>query len=223
MEGEYKKVIVYISSRIMLDTKMFLQQNEYTDLLKPPVQLELEPSDVSEEDLIFCNHCIGGFGFRQKKWCLFAVTRFEPVVWDHNAFSKLVMDTVKRDLIHSLVKSHRNGTETFDDVVSGKGKGLVGLFSGNPGVGKTLTAEVIAEVTERPLYMLSAGELGTSVSTMEQNLDMVLDVTKQWGCVLLIDEADVFLSERDDISIERLPTPPRILPGRPHHDYEPST
>jgi ATP-dependent Lon protease len=70
------------------------------------------------------------------------------------------MDTKKRNLIHSLVKSHKNGSETFDDIVAGKGKGLVGLLSGSPGVGKTLTAEVIAEVTRRPLYMLSAGELG---------------------------------------------------------------
>jgi SpoVK/Ycf46/Vps4 family AAA+-type ATPase len=125
------------------------------------------------------------------------------VVWDHNAFSKLVMDVVKRDLIHSLVKSHRNGTESFDDVVSGKGKGLVGLLSDNPGVGKTLTAEVIAEVTERPLYMLSAGELGARVADMEHNLDMVLEVTRQWVCVLLIDEADVFLQERNGLDIER--------------------
>jgi SpoVK/Ycf46/Vps4 family AAA+-type ATPase len=113
------------------------------------------------------------------------------------------MDTRKRNLIHSLVKSHRNGTETFDDVVSGKGKGLVGLLSGNPGVGKTLTAEVIAEVTKRPLYMLSAGELGTQVYDVEKKLDMVLEVTKQWGCVLLIDEADVFLQERDGLDLER--------------------
>jgi AAA+ superfamily predicted ATPase len=125
------------------------------------------------------------------------------VVWNLDAFSKLVMDTRKRNLIHSLVKSHRNGAETFDDVVSGKGKGLVGLLSGNPGVGKTLTAEVIAEVTKRPLYMLSAGELGTQVADVEKKLDMVLEVTRQWGCVLLIDEADVFLQERDGLDLER--------------------
>jgi SpoVK/Ycf46/Vps4 family AAA+-type ATPase len=76
-------------------------------------------------------------------------------------------------------------------------------LSGNPGVGKTLTAEVIAEVTKRPLYMLSAGELGTHVDAVEKKLDMVLEVTRQWGCVLLIDEADVFLQERDGLDLER--------------------
>jgi replication-associated recombination protein RarA len=102
------------------------------------------------------------------------------------------MDTRKRKLVHSLVQSHRNGVETFDDVVSG-----------NPGFGKSLNAEVIAEVTRRPLYMLSAGEFGTALTAVEQNLDMVLEVTRQWGCVLLIDEADVFLQERDGLGLER--------------------
>ncbi|KAF2823357.1 P-loop containing nucleoside triphosphate hydrolase protein [Ophiobolus disseminans] len=203
INDEYKQVLFHVSGRIMLDSKIFLQQNEYTDLLKPPVETEVNALSLNEEDLVFCNHCVGGFGFRQKKWCLFAISHLEPVVWNSNAFSKLVMDETKRNLIHSLVKSHRNGAETFDDVVNGKGKGLVGLLSGNPGVGKTLTAEVIAEVTERPLYMLSAGELGTKVCDMEHALDMVLEVTRQWGCVLLIDEADIFLQERDGLDLER--------------------
>jgi hypothetical protein len=203
IDNEYKKVLFHVSGRIMLDSKILLQQNEYTDLLKPPVEIETEASSLSDEDLLFCNHCIGGFGFRQKKWCLFSISLLQPIVWNLNAFEKLVMNEQKRSLIHSLVKSHRNGSDTFDDFVSGKGKGLVGLLSGNPGVGKTLTAEVIAEVTERPLYMFSAGELGTKVDHMERALDMVLEVTRQWGCVLLIDEADVFLQERDGLDLER--------------------
>ncbi|OAL05850.1 P-loop containing nucleoside triphosphate hydrolase protein [Phaeosphaeriaceae sp. SRC1lsM3a] len=203
VQEEYKKVLLHSSGRIMLDNKIFLQQNEYTDLLKPTIEHEIEAAKVDDENLLYCNHYIGGFSFRQKKWCLFAISQLQPVVWNTNAFSKLVMDTRKRNLIHSLVKPHRNGAETFDDVVSGKGKGLVGLLSGNPGVGKTLTAEVIAEVTKRPLYMLSAGELGTYVDAVEKKLDMVLEVTRQWGCVLLIDEADVFLQERDGLDLDR--------------------
>jgi hypothetical protein len=200
---QYKKVVFHVSGRIMLDSSTLHQQNEYTDLLKPSVETEVEPLDLKDDDVLYCNHCIGGFAFRQKKWCLFSISHLEPVEWNLDAFSKLVMDTRKRNLIHTLVKSHKNGADTFDDVVSGKGKGLVGLLSGSPGVGKTLTAEVIAEVTKRPLYMLSAGELGTHVDDVEKKLDMVLEVTRQWGCVLLIDEADVFLQERDGLDLER--------------------
>ncbi|KAF2132112.1 P-loop containing nucleoside triphosphate hydrolase protein [Dothidotthia symphoricarpi CBS 119687] len=203
VDNEYKKVIIHVSGRIMLDSASLVQLNEYTDLLRPTVETELSALSLSDADYTYCNHFVGGFAFRHKKWCLFAISHLNPVVWNSNAFSKLVMDPRKRNLIHSLVKSHRNGAETFDDMVSGKGKGLVGLLSGNPGVGKTLTAEVISEVSRRPLYMLSAGELGTHVVDVEKKLDMVLEVTRQWGCVLLIDEADVFLQERDGLDLER--------------------
>ncbi|KAF2011401.1 P-loop containing nucleoside triphosphate hydrolase protein [Aaosphaeria arxii CBS 175.79] len=203
LNNQYKRLVLHATGRIMLDPTTCLQQNTSTELLWPKVERELTVDRISESDFIFCNHCAGGFSFRQKKWCLFSINRMAPVVWNTNAFSKLVMDKQKRDLIHTLVRSHKNSAETFDDIVSGKGKGLVGLLSGNPGVGKTLTAEVIAEATKRPLYMLSAGELGTYTGDVERSLDQVLEITRQWGCVLLIDEADVFLQERDGLDLER--------------------
>ncbi|KAF1994363.1 hypothetical protein P154DRAFT_585815 [Amniculicola lignicola CBS 123094] len=76
-----------------------------------------------------------------------------------------------------------------------KGQGLAGL-SGAPGVSKALTAEAVAEVIQRPLYMVSAGELGIEPVVVHKRLGMILEVTGRWGCVLLIDEADVFLAAR---------------------------
>lgn len=46
---------------------------------------------------------------------------------------------------------------SFDDVVAGKGRGIILLLCGPPGVGKTLTAESVAEEMKVPLYMMSAG------------------------------------------------------------------
>jgi SpoVK/Ycf46/Vps4 family AAA+-type ATPase len=187
----------------MLDPETFFQQNDNNDMLKEKVQVETKINSLTDNDIIFCDHRVPGFSFHQKRWCVFAINRMSPIIWNEDAFSKLVMEPKRRDLIHMLVKSHRNAKDSFDDVVSGKGRGLVGLLSGKPGVGKTLTAEVIAEVTKRPLYMLSAGELGTLVESVEKRLDMVLEITRRWGCVLLIDEADVFLQERDVFSLDR--------------------
>jgi ATP-dependent Lon protease len=45
-------------------------------------------------------------------------------------------------------------------MIAGKGKGLVFVLHGSPGVGKTFTAESIADHIERPLYTLNSGELG---------------------------------------------------------------
>jgi len=118
------------------------------------------------------------------------------VQWNQEAFKTLVIDEDRRILIHALVKAHRNDEEAFDDIVQNKGQGLVGLLSGSPGVGKTLTAEAVAEVTQRPLYMISTGELGIEADKVDSRLGMILDITRRWGCVLLIDEADVFLATR---------------------------
>lgn len=94
----------------------------------------------------------------------------------------------------------------FDDFVTDKGKGLVMLLCGSPGVGKTYTAEAIAEMAKVPLYMISAGELGSVSSQVEQALDKALGLCRRWKAMLLLDEADVFLGKRlmaGNTSIER--------------------
>ena len=88
------------------------------------------------------------------------------------------------------------------DVDSGKGRGLVAVLHGPPGTGKTLTAEGIAELLKRPLYMVSTGELGTRSDQLEIELNKILDVAHSWGAVLLLDEADVFLGTACEILIQ---------------------
>jgi SpoVK/Ycf46/Vps4 family AAA+-type ATPase len=85
-----------------------------------------------------------------------------------------------------------------DDVVKGKGGGTTVLCAGPPGVGKTLTAEVYAEVTGRPLYRVHSGQLGLSVAAMESALKEALTRAQRWGAVMLIDEADVYIRQRSD-------------------------
>jgi len=85
-----------------------------------------------------------------------------------------------------------------EDVVAGKSGGTTVLCAGPPGVGKTLTAEVYAEVTSRPLYRVHSGQLGLSVSAMEAALKEALTRAQRWGAVMLIDEADVYIKKRSD-------------------------
>lgn len=203
IRGSYKAVRFFAHGRIMLDPVTFRQQNAYSDLMLPYVSLPVNPETFKDDEFLLCSHSLLGFSFSQKKWGVFAISKVTDVQWNAAAFNKLVMDSKKRDLVHTLVKSHRNDGVQFDDIVEGKGKGLVGLLSGSPGVGKTLTAEVVSEVTKRPLYMVSAGELGTQVYEVDERLEMVLEITRRWGCLLLIDEADVFLQKRDGLDLQR--------------------
>lgn len=56
--------------------------------------------------------------------------------------------------------------------------------------------ESVAEFTHRPLYHIGAAELGTDVDAAEKGLKRVFELAKDWNAILLLDEADVFLSKR---------------------------
>ncbi|OOF98975.1 hypothetical protein ASPCADRAFT_204666 [Aspergillus carbonarius ITEM 5010] len=184
--------------RVMVDPPGYYLHNSSSDLNQPWVYAEnkLNTVDLSDDQLMICASWVNGFSFTQKAWCQLAVTGLSEVEWNHNAFKRLVMAENRRQLIHGLVKAHRQDDAVFDDIVVNKGKGLIALLTGSPGVGKTLTAEAVAEVTQRPLYVVATGELGIDPDEVDNRLGMILDITRRWGCVLLIDEADVFLSAR---------------------------
>lgn len=86
----------------------------------------------------------------------------------------------------------------FGDLINGKHGGVVILAAGKPGVGKTLTAEVYAENTERPLYVLELGELGTNAAEVETNLRKVFARVARWNAVLQFDECEIFLAKRSN-------------------------
>lgn len=193
------------TGRIMVDPEAYYDHSPNQWLVRGPSvsRRRVAPQSLNDGDKIFCFHRILGFSFMQKRWASFAVSRMTKVKWNPDAFEKLIMAPRKREVIKSLVQSHGTGTAAFDDIVSGKGKGLVGLLSGGPGVGKTLTAEVVAELSMRPLYRVTAGELGSTMIKIDAQLGMVFNIGARWGCVVLIDEADVFLHKRGDASLER--------------------
>jgi len=80
---------------------------------------------------------------------------------------------------------------------------LVYVLHGPPGVGKTLTAEAVSEYTKSPLYAVSAGELGTTPGELETDLARIFALAARWKCVVLLDEADVFMETRGLHEIER--------------------
>lgn len=55
-----------------------------------------------------------------------------------------------------------------------------------------------AELIERPLFAIHSGSLGTSAAVIEKNLKVIFQRGKRWDCVLLLDEADVFVAQRGD-------------------------
>lgn len=116
-----------------------------------------------------------------------------PYVYDPHLQDKLVLPDEQRELLNILTTDISVFT---GDIIDGKSAGNVILAKGRPGVGKTLTAEVYAEVTGRPLYSIHSGSLGITAELVRKNLEVIFDRAKRWDAVLLLDEADVFVMER---------------------------
>lgn len=83
------------------------------------------PSFTDEEYLI-ASPLVLGFSFADKQWLEFNVARVKDIKWNDNAWDSLVLKPDTKDLIKALVESRKyNAATTIDDVIQGKGKGLV--------------------------------------------------------------------------------------------------
>ncbi|KAI0897170.1 P-loop containing nucleoside triphosphate hydrolase protein [Annulohypoxylon nitens] len=170
-----------------------------------------EKAEWEDEQYMLCPPRLLGYILGEKQWAELQVTLIHEIPPDDpdNAWNtrlQLADNNKTKDMLFSLVKSHvstRNqekkieeGGLEVNDIISGKGKGLVILLYGPPGVGKTSTAETIAEATRRPLFSISVADVGTKARHVESNLSKIFALAASWKAILLIDEADVFLESR---------------------------
>lgn len=179
-------------------------QKENIDKIEGDTEESTKQPEFTDEELLIASPVVLGFAFSEKLWLEFTVSGINDIEWNVGAFDSLVLPENQKSIVKALVESHTfHAAENIDDVIQGKGKGLVAVLHGPPGTGKTLTAEGIAELLKCPLYMVSAGELGTDPRTLEAELNKILDIAHSWGAVLLLDEADVFLEKRTIQDIHR--------------------
>jgi len=123
------------------------------------------------------------------------VDDMRPYCYQPELKQKLILPQEQTDLIDILTAEM---DVLMDDIIAGKSGGTTVLCAGPAGVGKTLTAEVYAEIIQRPLYRVHSGQLGLNVAEMEKALKDTLTRAQRWGAVMLIDEADVYIKRRDD-------------------------
>jgi len=75
------------------------------------------------------------------------------------------------------------------------------LFTGPPGVGKTMAAKWVASKLGKPLLILDlAAVMSSFLGRTGNNIRHVLDYAKNTECVLLLDELDAIAKRRDDSS-----------------------
>ena len=162
-----------------------------------------KPVPLTDEQRLICTPLVRGYALKEKQWLNFFVNAVHEVEFNTRAFESLVLPNQQKELVLSFTATQQSYRTQFDDVIDGKGRGIILLLAGPPGVGKTLTAESVAEEMKAPLFLMSAGDLGLDPRSVESKLQGVLDMCVRWNAILLIDEADVFLEERSLHELER--------------------
>ncbi|KAK0625594.1 Lon protease-like protein [Lasiodiplodia hormozganensis] len=208
-EGQLVLTANEMKPRYMIDMRTYheLHQTESSSIPEVAEAIPMTAGGGSVPDdsfLLLLPATILGFGLHDKKWITLIVDKIKDIEWNSRAFGKLVLGHQKKEIIKALVTVHvASGKKPTTDIIEGKGNGLIMLLHGSPGTGKTLTAESIAEFTEKPLYRVTCGDIGTDPETVEKYLESVLYIGTVWGCVVLLDEADVFLEERSQSDLQR--------------------
>lgn len=111
----------------------------------------------------------------------------EPV-WPPNIAAELNSIIREREAAPELAKAGLKPTHTV-------------IFTGLPGVGKTLAARWLARELGLPLAVLNLGSVMSSfLGRTGANLRQVIAYASQQRCVLLLDELDAIAKRRDDNS-----------------------
>ncbi|CZR60280.1 uncharacterized protein PAC_10176 [Phialocephala subalpina] len=154
-------------------------------------------TQLEEGDLILLPRRAVAYAFRERKFVMLDVEALKNVPPAQNVFGDLQIDPANKRMVKFLVKAHfrkqkpqkeQPSAGLNQDLIRGKGSGLFILLHGVPGVGKTATAEAVAQANKKPLFTITCGDLG-----FEPKQD----------CVLLLDEADIFLTRREHNDLQR--------------------
>ena len=133
-----------MNGQIIVDCASFSDARSTHQVYLSAEQRKFDPAlneheNMPEDELIMCNAEVRGFSLVERRWGLFLVESISDIQFDAHAFASLILDKEQKDMVLSLVKIHSRDDIGFDDVIKGKGKGMVFLLHGEPGLGKTLT------------------------------------------------------------------------------------
>ncbi|EHK96649.1 hypothetical protein M7I_7629 [Glarea lozoyensis 74030] len=147
------------------------------------------------------------FALRHRKWVMLDLSLLSPVELE-DGWKDLVLPKGHREMVQAMVETHAKGSKF--DLAQPQGKLAMDLVRGK---------ECVAAYTQRPLYPITcgknstpeglkrrltvAGDIGYLPEQVEMNMEKHFKLAHEWGCVLLLDEADVFLAKRNKEDVKR--------------------
>ncbi|CAH6419836.1 AAA family ATPase [uncultured virus] len=183
--------------RVMLDLKNNIPDS-YNERLAKIGSNNKELDTVSKNQLFSVLGVVPVYYIERGGYISVAFDALKPIQFNEKYYQELVLDDKYKKFLSLVTSNHYKSKQV--DVIKGKGNGLLFVLSGPPGVGKTMTAEALAEKNHVPLMIISFGGLGTTPDNVEQALKLIMQLAEYWNAVLLFDEADVFLESRNNSS-----------------------
>jgi hypothetical protein len=126
--------------------------------------------------------------------------RIEPrQEWDDIVLPAGQMEQLRSICSQARRRSKVYGEWGFDRKLT-LGRGLNALFTGPPGTGKTMAAEVIARELGLSLYKIDLSQtVSKYIGETEKNLSRVFDQAAAAHAILFFDEADALLGKRSEV------------------------
>ncbi|MEV8325565.1 AAA family ATPase [Kitasatospora sp. NPDC056731] len=126
--------------------------------------------------------------------------RIEPAVgWDD-----LVLPEPTARQLHELALRARHRDQVLGQwrmrPGGGRGRGVIALFAGESGTGKTMSAEVVAAELGMELYVVDLSTVVDKyIGETEKNLERIFTEASHVNAVLLFDEADAIFGKRSQV------------------------
>lgn len=121
-----------------------------------------------------------------------------------HTWEELVMKKDQKDVIRRACDQIKYKHIVYDKWGMNKrvlyGRGLSMLFTGPPGTGKTMAAQVVANELELEIYKVDLSKvISKYIGESEKNLGEVFDSAKRSNVILLFDEMDALFGKRTEV------------------------
>jgi AAA+ superfamily predicted ATPase len=122
------------------------------------------------------------------------------------SWDDIVLSPDRLALLHAVVDRYQHGHTVYDTwgFAPTPSRGLVALFSGPSGTGKTLAAEIIAGALGLEVFKLDLSSVVSKyIGETEKNLELIFDAASAGNMVLFFDEADSLFGKRSEVKDAR--------------------
>ena len=156
---------------------------------RDPTLPALQPADIDSASRVQSQHRLG-----------LMARKLEPhYTWDDIVLPRQQLATLR--LICTTVRQRPTvyGDWGFDRKLS-SGKGMIALFSGVSGTGKTMSAEIIANELGLDLYKINLSAVVSKyIGETEKNLERIFSEAQYTDAILFFDEADALFGKRSEV------------------------